>query len=142
MTGLALFGVASRRSSIFISQICGASWEIYGCRAQRSDCVRSCGHAAPLADSQTKLCHSLGHGRPKFRGETLVKVKLPETDLKTVQNIDSIELKDGAGRHIGQYFFGKSYGRTVLLFGKYKGTFKTHDECQAFVDGVLAVINS
>jgi hypothetical protein len=26
------------------------------------------------------------------------------------------------------------------LFGKYKGTFKTHAECQAFVDGVLAVL--
>ncbi|MGY4596862.1 hypothetical protein ACVWXL_004608 [Bradyrhizobium sp. GM22.5] len=38
-------------------------------------------------------------------------------------------------------FFGKGHGRTVSLFGKYKGTFKTHAECQAFIDGVTAVID-
>lgn len=69
-----------------------------------------------------------------------MQVKLPETDLKSVQSLDSVELKDEAGQHIGQYFFGKSHGRTVFLFGKYKGTFKSHAECQAFVDGVLAVL--
>ncbi|WP_245446749.1 hypothetical protein [Bradyrhizobium sp. MOS002] len=67
--------------------------------------------------------------------------KLPHTDLKLVQSLESIELKDDAGRPIGQYFFGKGRGRTVFLFGKYKGTFKTHAECQAFVDGVLAVLS-
>lgn len=71
-----------------------------------------------------------------------MQIKLPETDLKSVQSLDSVELKDEAGKHIGQYFYGKKYGRTVFLFGKYRGTFKTHAECQAFVDGVLAVINS
>ncbi|MGO4513693.1 hypothetical protein CT676_42705 [Bradyrhizobium sp. MOS001] len=70
-----------------------------------------------------------------------MKIKLPATDLKVAQNIDCIELKDESGKHVGQYFFGKGHGRTVFLFGKYKGTFKTHAECQAFVDGVLAVIN-
>ncbi|MGY4429435.1 hypothetical protein ACVWWO_001912 [Bradyrhizobium sp. F1.13.1] len=29
----------------------------------------------------------------------------------------------------------------VFLFGKYKGTFKTHAECQAFIDGVTAVVD-
>ncbi|MGX0963165.1 hypothetical protein AB7M63_003614 [Bradyrhizobium japonicum] len=67
-------------------------------------------------------------------------VKLPETDLKSAQSIGSIELKDERGEHVGQYFFGKGHGRTVFLFGRYKGTFKTHAECQAFVNGVLAVI--
>ncbi|UPT93856.1 hypothetical protein J4G48_0031595 [Bradyrhizobium barranii subsp. apii] len=71
-----------------------------------------------------------------------MQIKLPATDLKAAQSIDSVELKDDVGRHVGQYVFGKGYGRTVFLFGKYKGTFKTHAECQAFVDGVLAVINS
>ncbi|MCS3896108.1 hypothetical protein M2171_005241 [Bradyrhizobium japonicum USDA 38] len=71
-----------------------------------------------------------------------MQIKLPATDLKAAQSIDSVELKDESGRHIGQYFFGKGYGRTVFLFGKYKGTFKTHAECQAFVDGLFAVINS
>ncbi|MET4245527.1 hypothetical protein ACVWXN_001489 [Bradyrhizobium sp. i1.4.4] len=70
-----------------------------------------------------------------------MQIKLPETDLKSVQNLESIELKDETGGHVGQYFFGKGHGRTVLLFGKYKGTFKSHPECQAFIDGVVAVIN-
>jgi hypothetical protein len=70
-----------------------------------------------------------------------MQIKLPATDLKAVQSVDSIELKDEAGRPIGQYLFGKGHGRTIFLFGKYEGTFKTHAECQAFVDGILAVIN-
>jgi hypothetical protein len=70
-----------------------------------------------------------------------VRIKLPETDLKSVQSLGSIELKDEGGGHVGQYFFGKGHGRTVFLFGKYKGTFKTHAECQAFIDGVTAVID-
>lgn len=70
-----------------------------------------------------------------------MQVKLPTTDLKVAQSIDSIELKDENGKLIGQYLFGKTHGRTIFLFGKYKGSYKTHAECQAFVDGVLEVIN-
>ena len=70
-----------------------------------------------------------------------MQIKLPMTDLKAAQSVDSVALKDEDGRDVGQYFFGKGYGRTVFLMGKYKGTFKTHAECQAFVDGALAVIN-
>ncbi|MET4789573.1 hypothetical protein ABIF64_001751 [Bradyrhizobium japonicum] len=70
-----------------------------------------------------------------------MQVKLPSTDLKAAQSIDSIELKDETGKLIGQYLFGKGHGRTIFLLGKYKGAFKTHAQCQAFVDGVLAVIN-
>lgn len=71
-----------------------------------------------------------------------MKINLPETNLKTVQTLGSLELKDELGRPVGQYLFGKGQGRTVFLFGKYKGTFKTHAECQAFIDGVLAVTSS
>lgn len=52
--------------------------------------------------------------------ETGVQIRLPETDLKSAQHIANIELKDAAGQHVGQYFFGKGYGRTVFLFGKYR----------------------
>ncbi|WP_368507582.1 hypothetical protein [Bradyrhizobium lupini] len=69
-----------------------------------------------------------------------MRIKLPETDLKLVQGLGSIELRDEGGGHVGQYFSGKGQGRTVFLFGRYKGTFKTHAECQAFIDGVTAVI--
>lgn len=71
-----------------------------------------------------------------------MKINLPEIDLKTVQTVGSLELKDELGRPVGQYFFGKGQGRTVFLFGKYKGTFKTYAECRAFIEGVLAVIPS
>lgn len=70
-----------------------------------------------------------------------MQIKIPPTDLKAAQSIDSLELKDQTGNPVGHYFFGKGHGRTVFLFGKYKGAFKTHAECQAFVNGVLAVIN-
>ncbi len=83
----------------------------------------------------------IGISEPASIPETDVQIKLPETDLKSVQGLGSFELKDEGGRHVGQYFFGKGYGRTVFLFGKYKGTFKTHAECQAFIDGVTAVID-
>ncbi len=49
-----------------------------------------------------------------------MQIKIPATDLKAVQSVDSIELKDEAGRPIGQYLFGKGHGRTIFLFGKYK----------------------
>lgn len=69
-----------------------------------------------------------------------MRIKLPETDLKSVQSLGS-RAQRRRGGHVGQYFFGKGHGRTVFLFGKYKGTFKTHAECQAFIDGVTAVID-
>lgn len=69
-----------------------------------------------------------------------MRIDLPETDLKAAQSLTSIELKDELGTHVGQYFFAKGHGRTVFLFGKYKGTFKTHAECQAFIIGVAAVL--
>jgi hypothetical protein len=71
-----------------------------------------------------------------------VQIRLPETDLKAMRNLASAELRDDTGTAVGQYFFGKGHGRTVFLFGRYRGTFKTHAECQAFVDGVASVIGS
>ncbi|MEY9238485.1 hypothetical protein ABIF68_006098 [Bradyrhizobium japonicum] len=71
-----------------------------------------------------------------------MKIDLPEVDLKIVQTLDSLELKDERGRQVGQYFYGKGRGRTVFLFGQYRGSYKTHAECQAFIDGVLAVIGT
>lgn len=53
-----------------------------------------------------------------------MKINLPEINLKTVQTLGTLELKDELGRPVGQYFFGKGQGRTVFLFGKYKGPLK------------------
>jgi len=46
-----------------------------------------------------------------------VQITHPVTDLKAVQSIESIELKDESGKHVGQYFFGKGHGRIIFLFG-------------------------
>lgn len=95
-----------------------------------------------LSDCQCRLPHLAKKLNHVSEPETDVKINLPEIDLKTVQTLGSVELQDELGRPVGQYFFGKGQGRTVFLFGKYKGTFKTHAECRAFIDGVLAVIPS
>jgi hypothetical protein len=41
---------------------------------------------------------------------------------------------------VGDVRFEKGGGRHVELYGRYKGTFKTHAECAAFVKGVEAVL--
>jgi hypothetical protein len=35
----------------------------------------------------------------------------------------------------------KESGRTIILFGKYQGTFKSQEECEAFAKGVQTVLN-
>jgi hypothetical protein len=58
-------------------------------------------------------------------------------DMDTGQHIGRIEI------HQGGWFGGdRSYTRSVsLLGGKYQADFDTHEECCAFADGVVAVIN-
>jgi hypothetical protein len=41
---------------------------------------------------------------------------------------------------VGEVYFEKGVGRHVTLYGRYKGTFKTHEECEAFVKGVQTVL--
>lgn len=66
----------------------------------------------------------------------------PRQTSKSVQSVGSIELKDEGGGQVGQYPFSETGTAGPSSFGKYKGTFKTHAECQAFIDGVTAVIDA
>ncbi len=68
-----------------------------------------------------------------------MKIKLPEVDLR--RDGGSRGIDDENGNLVGQILMGKGRGRTVILFGKYRGDFETQQECQAFADGVAAVLN-
>lgn len=41
---------------------------------------------------------------------------------------------------VGELKYEKGVGRHVILFGRYKGTFASHEECAAFVKGVEEVL--
>ncbi len=68
-----------------------------------------------------------------------MKIKLPEVDLRRHGGSRSID--DENGNLVGEFLMAKERGRTVILFGKYRGDFETQQECQAFVDGVTTVLN-
>jgi hypothetical protein len=71
-----------------------------------------------------------------------MKIKLPEADLRRLGDSSlSRSIDDENGNLVGQFLMAKERGRTVILFGKYRGDFATQHECQAFVDGVTSVLN-
>lgn len=41
---------------------------------------------------------------------------------------------------VGEVKFEKGKGRHITLFGRYKGTVQTHEECVAFVRGIETVL--
>ena len=41
---------------------------------------------------------------------------------------------------VGEVKYEKGVGRHITLYGRYRGTVQTHDECVAFVKGVEAVL--
>jgi hypothetical protein len=68
-----------------------------------------------------------------------MEIKLPEVDMR--RDGGSRSINDENGNLIGQILMAKDVGRTIILFGKYRGDFKTQQECQAFADGVTSVLN-
>jgi hypothetical protein len=69
-----------------------------------------------------------------------MKIKLPDTDLRR-DTSGSTSIDDGHGNLVGQLLFHQNSGRTVVLFGKYRGDYEAQAECQAFADGVVAVLS-
>jgi hypothetical protein len=69
-----------------------------------------------------------------------MQFKIPKLDLRNPSS-GSTSIDDEQGNLAGQLLFGQNMGRIVILLGKYRGDFKTHEECQAFADGVAAVLN-
>jgi len=41
---------------------------------------------------------------------------------------------------VGEIRFEKGVGRHIVLYGRYKGTVQSHEECVAFVKGVQVVL--
>ena len=68
-----------------------------------------------------------------------MQIKVPEVDLRRDGGSTSID--DENGNLVGQLLMEKTWGRTIIILGKYRANFKTQDECQAFADGVAAVLN-
>jgi hypothetical protein len=61
-----------------------------------------------------------------------MRIIVPKVDLRD-QMPGSNSIKNGEGITIGALLYGTNSGRTVELFGKkYRGSFKSHEECVAF----------
>jgi hypothetical protein len=69
-----------------------------------------------------------------------MRFEIPKLDLRNPSS-GSTSIDDENGNLAGQLRYAQHMGRTVVLLGKYRGDFKTHEECQAFADGVAAVLN-
>lgn len=65
-------------------------------------------------------------------------VKLPETDLKSAQSMESLELKSQDGELSGSTFGGRATAGRCSYSADTRAHSKPYAECQAFVDGVLA----
>jgi hypothetical protein len=50
---------------------------------------------------------------------------------------DEDRMEDGA---VGEVTYETGVSRRIELYGRYKGTVKTHEECIAFIKGVQAVL--
>jgi hypothetical protein len=73
-----------------------------------------------------------------------MEFKVPEIDLRSRRSGETT-IEDDSGNVVGQFRFHSSSlhptsDRAVFLFGKYSGQYRTHEECQAFADGVAAVL--
>jgi hypothetical protein len=71
-----------------------------------------------------------------------MKIEIPVVNLR--RQMDGVRpiIDSETGKTIGMLDYGHQQGRTVSLFdGKYRGTFKDHDQCWAFAKGVEAVLN-
>jgi hypothetical protein len=69
---------------------------------------------------------------------------IPNTDLRR-DNSGSVPIQDEHGETVGQILLSKGGpsqggGRTIILLGKYRGTFAKPEECEAFAKGVESVL--
>jgi hypothetical protein len=71
-----------------------------------------------------------------------MRFKVPYIDLRRSPGAGGRTVHDeDTGRTVGQVTYGPSSKRRISLLGKYYGTFKTDEECEAFAEGVAAVLN-
>jgi hypothetical protein len=71
-----------------------------------------------------------------------LKVKGEDIDLRDQLGHERRVIDEDTGKSVGVIVSRQGWGRRIYLFGdKYKGVFKTHDECVAFAKGVEAVFS-
>jgi hypothetical protein len=68
-----------------------------------------------------------------------MQINVRKVDLRRDGGSTSID--DENGNLVGQLLMEKTWGRTIIILGKYRANFKSQEECQAFADGVTAVLN-
>jgi hypothetical protein len=68
-----------------------------------------------------------------------MRFKVPYVDLRKRSGGNAV--LDETGKTVGLLFYGTRSRRDISILGKYHGTFKTDHECDAFAEGVAAVLN-
>jgi hypothetical protein len=70
-----------------------------------------------------------------------MQLTLEKDHLGTMDGLTRPVIDEDSDDNVGDVAYKKGVGREVTLFGRYKGTFQTHDECAAFIKGVETVLN-
>jgi hypothetical protein len=75
------------------------------------------------------------------RSVATMKLTAPKDHLSTMDGRTDDIVDEDIEDAVGNIKYEKGVGRHVELYGgRYKGTFQTYEECQAFVQGVQAVL--
>lgn len=69
-----------------------------------------------------------------------MKLTVPKDHLSTMDGLKVDIFDEHADDIVGHVRFEKGVGRHITLYGRYKGTVQTHEECEAFVKGVQTVL--
>ncbi|MGA3064660.1 MAG: hypothetical protein ABSD90_15815 [Methylocystis sp.] len=69
-----------------------------------------------------------------------MRLVVPKDHLSTMDGLTVDVIDEDINDAVGEVRFEKGVGRHVILYGRYKGTVQTHEECVAFVMGVETVL--
>jgi hypothetical protein len=89
----------------------------------------------PVIVSPGRVVHYLFDGEPKMN------LFVPKDHLSTMDGLKVDITDEDIDDAVGDIRFEKGVGRHIELYGRYKGTVQTHEECVAFVKGVETVLN-
>jgi hypothetical protein len=69
-----------------------------------------------------------------------MQLTLEKQNLNTMDGVRLRVIDEDSNDDVGDVAYKKGVGREVTLFRRYKGTFRTHEECAAFIKGVETVL--
>lgn len=71
-----------------------------------------------------------------------MKFIIPRVDLRDQRTGGRPIVEETTDQTVGQFFYSHGFrNREVSLYGKYSGSFESHEECVAFARGVAAVLS-